>query len=312
MSGRKYSEVELANSVREAIACRMTAEDAARRASYLAASLREAAERVDALRPTAEAVEQALAAIREQLSAIEGEFHQNCLMQLELEDVRRRSAAMERLRGNLEQIAARCRSGENAAAARAEVGALEAQLESERAALEPWLRDVYPDYVERTKRLAVALDDEIRATGSSSAASRVRDHAGEFDQMRAKASGRRAQDAERRYIADAVRRVCTEMGFEAALLPQKSALEDLVVEVNTFAYGILHFRLELGGTIRSQSELSETTCCANFGMIEDKLRSLGVISAFRYEGDQSPVRIEKGAKELPGSEPQGAARGARS
>jgi len=307
MSGRKYSQVELANNVREAIACRMAAAEAYARAQTLVAALGEAAATTAALKSLAASAEATLNEIRQQLESLKDLFHESQMMAMPLSQVRAQRQKVEQLKTQLEDIAKKCREGNSAAAQRAELSALQKLLEKNRLDLEPWLRDVYDNFTQETTELITHADQEIQATGAMpSVAGKVPEQAAQYQHMIAKVDERRKSDAERQYIAQKLQQVCKEMGFDAKLLPQKGLLDDLVLEVDTYAYGLVHFRLQLDGTIRSQSEMIEPACCLNFAMIEDQLRTMGVISSFRYEGDQQPVRLRKGEKSLPDSEPAAA------
>ncbi len=304
MSGRKYSLVELANNVREAIRCRLAAEEACARAESLVVALVEAARSTPSLRDAASSARDALVEIKSQLDILAETFDESQMMRLTLADARQERQRVERLKSNLDRIATRCRAGNEAAMLRAELVAVIDRLQKDRDEIEPWLRDVYDPFTQETGRLLEQSDRQIRATGSINAlADQIHQQIAHYEAMMERWAERRVLDRERRYVADALKTVCREMAFDTKLLPQNGPLEDLVVEVNTFAYGIIEFRLQLDGTIRSQSEIIEASCCVNFSMIEDKLRGLGVLSGFRYEGDQQPVRLKKGEKSLPDSEP---------
>lgn len=304
MSGRKYSEFELANNVREAVGCRVAAQEALSRAESLTAALAEVSRTTAALAPAAQIAEETLGQIRAELGAMGARFDQAQLMQLDLMEVRRQRAKVESLRAQLETIIRQCREGQSAAGVRAELARVADDLTRNHNDLEPWLRDVYATYAQETRGLLAQADQELNTTGAlKTLAQQILAHSAEFQGMLDRASARRGQDAERRYVAEALRKICvSEMGFSARLLPQTGPLDDLVVEVDTVAYGIIHFRLQLDGTIRSQSELTVASCPANFKEIEKHLRAFGVISNFRYEGDQSPVVISDDAKPLPGGE----------
>ncbi|MEW6209240.1 MAG: hypothetical protein AB1631_12790 [Acidobacteriota bacterium] len=304
MSGRKYSLVELANNVRGAIRCRLEAEEACAHAESLVAALTEAARSTPALMEAASSAGRTFAEIKNHLDDLSKTFDESRMMQLTLDQVQQERQRVERLKLNLDRISNECRAGNEAAALRVELVAVIDRLQKDRDEIEPWLRDVYDPFTEETRRLLEQSDEEIRARGSISAlAGRIHQQIARYEAMREKAAERRLLDRERRHIAYALKSVCAEMAFDANLLPQSGPLEDLVVEVNTFAYGMLEFRLQLDGTIRSRSEMIEASCCANFSMIEDKLRALGVLSGFRYEADQQPVRLRKGEKSLSDSEP---------
>lgn len=301
MSGRKYSEVELANNVREALRCRLAAQEALSQAESLMVALSDAAATTSALQSAAQLASELLNEIRRELRSQETEFQQSRLMQLELTEVKRRREVVERLRRKLETIIRQCRDGRSAAGLRAELARVNDELVRNHDTLEPWLRDVYDPFTRAASELLEQADQEIGATGSlKTLEKQILLYSDELDGMVQRASQRRGQDADRRYIAEALRSICiNDMGFSAKLLPQEDVLGDLIVEVDTIAFGIIHFRLQLDGTIRSQSEISTASCPANFKQIEKHLRALGVISSFRYEGDQRPVVITNDAKPVP-------------
>ena len=304
MSGRKYSEVELANNVREALRCQVAAQEALSQAESFVRVLNEVADTTPALESAAEIAADTISQIREELKSINEEFSHSRLMRLELSEVRRRKAVVERLQTKLTTIIRQCRDGQSAAGLRMELARIADELESNQATLAVWLPDIYEAYVQETHELLRRSDKELSATGRlSTLEQQILEHTGAFQGMVDQSSERSSQDAERRYIAEALLKICkSELGFAAGLLPQNSPLDDLVVEVNTFAYGILHFRLQFDGTIRSQSEMATVSCPANFKAIEKQLHSLGVITNFRYEGDQSPVVFGDNAASVPGEQ----------
>jgi hypothetical protein len=296
MSGRKYSRVELLTSVREALTCLREAEDAVRRAAPLAQELERAAIDSEPLRPAAVSIRATMRVLNERVASMTAEYTESHMMRLDPVAVRRRRDDVDTLRRDIEDVMRRCRDAAGAVAVRAEMSACLVQLEADRSRLEPWLGDRYASYVERTR----ALLSDLGATSTIS--SRVAAHAAELDSLRQQASERSALDTERRYVATALQRVCRdELGFTARLLPQSTPIEDLIVEVDTVAYGLMQFRLELDGTARSESEVLGS-CPSIFGRIEDTLKTLGVVSAFRYEADHRPVRLEQAARELPAME----------
>lgn len=301
MSGRKYSKVDLQNNVREAIRCRLAAEDALARAESLYRVLSDAARATESLRPAARVARDSLEQIREELKSLGSNFQESKLMRLDLSEVRRRRKKVDDLRENLEAISRQCHEGQSAAGLRAEIQSLADELDTRSEMLEPWLRDVYEDYRAQTQDLLRQTDEEIRATGSTEVlAQQVPAHTAQYQSMLDSVEDRRNKDAERRYVAEALQRICVNaLGFSAKILPLASPLDDLFVEVDTFAFGILRFRLELGGDIHSQSDASASACPTNFKQIEEDLKSLGVISNFRYERDESPVVIRDEAKPLP-------------
>ncbi len=301
MSGRKYSQVELANNVREAIRCRLVAEEAVARAEGLASALREAAVSTPALQCAVSTATEALGRIHHQLDTMRDEFVESRMLRLDLDQVRVHRRAVDELKAEILELERQCRAGRDSAAIRVELASVLDHLVREQSQLETWLSDEYAAYLGQTRRLLNQVDEDIHRKGVIEGSADVfAGHSARFEALLARAHEHRALDAERQYVARALAEICTrDMGFSVKVLPQKSSLDDLVVEVDTFAFGLIHFRLQLDGTIRSQSELVETSCCANFALLEDRLKSLGVISSFRYEGDQRPVRLQKGEKALP-------------
>lgn len=301
MSGRKYSQVELQNNVREAIRCRLAAEDALASAESLHKVLSDAARTTESLKPAARVAGDSLEQIRQELKSLTSKFQESALMRLDLSEVRRQRKKVDDLKGSLESISRQCLEGQSAAGLRAEIQRVADELDRRSETLEPWLRDVYGEYTAQTRDLLRRADEEIRATGSTGAlAEQVPEHAARYNSMLNRVEERRNKDAERRYVAEALQKICTrEFGFSAKILSQEGPLDDLIVEVDTFAFGIMRFRLELDGDIHSQSDADVSACPTNFKQIEEHLKSLGVISNFRYEADQSPVVISNQAKPLP-------------
>jgi hypothetical protein len=300
MSGRKYTQVELASQVHEALRCRDEAAAALAAAVGLAAALGDASRETAFLRGAASAASRALEAIRGQMDSIAADFNEARLMQLDLNDVRSRRARVEGLRRELGAIAEACTAGCEAAGVRAQILAIRAQALHRRDDLRPWVEAEFDRFVASADDLLTGLDEEVRATG---AAGRAGSLAGDLASALASLAGgvdeRRCMDADRRYVADALLAVCRdELGFGGCLLPLARPVDDLVLEVDTFAYGVIHFRLGLDGVVRSQSE-SVAACPSNYARLEERLRKAGVFASFRYEADQRPVVIEKGSKDLP-------------
>jgi len=302
MSGRKYTRAELADQVTEAIECKTAAEQVLARAESLVAALTEAAFLTESLRPAAESAREALRDITHQLADLTAAFGESRLMRLTLEEVQQKRRAVAALRDRLEALTKSCREGSASAAIRAELAALVGEIDACRAELEPWLGEAYSAFVRETKELVEQVDSEMRRDGAiGDSGQRVSSQEARFSRLRETAAEHVSMDAQRRYVAQALEAVCREMGFAVRPLALQSPLDDLVLEVDTYAYGVIHFRLQLDGIIRSQSEMVEASCGANFERIEEGLRELGVASGFRYEGDQRPVRLEKGSKSVPGS-----------
>jgi hypothetical protein len=299
MSGRKYSEIALTASIRDAISCRVAATQAYARAESLVFSLAEGAVTTPALKPLADSARETLAQIKRQLESSSQTQDQRRLASLTLTQVQAERQNVQHLKEQLEQIDAKCRAGNNAASMRSRLLTVLNLLAQKHDEIEPWLRDVYSSFSAECRSLLARVDDQIKRTGSigpltDEIDTRVR----QFDEHMDQVSERQTRDAERRYVASALEKVCKSIAFTVTLLPQNGPLEDLVLAVDTHSYGVIRFTLKPDGKIESNSQLMESSCCVNFTMIEDKLRNFGVLSEFRYE-DQVPVRMRKGEKDLP-------------
>lgn len=312
MSGRKYSQVELAAQVHEVIRCKMEVTETLANAESLAAALTDAAGSTEALKNAAESVSGTLQAIRAEMDSMSKAYDKSKLMRLDINEVRSRRARIERLGRDVESMAEACKSGCGAAGLRTGITHLREQAARQRDDLRPWIEAEFDEFVGTVERVLADTDAEIRATGAaSSVAPRILSLGPAFSGLVGRSAERRSLDADRRYVADALRKVCADdLGFAARFLPQAKPADELVVEVDTFAYGLIHFRLELDGTIRSRSEVMGA-CPANFGKIEAQLRSLGVLSCFRYEADQRPVVIERDEKPIPDGDARVSAGGER-
>jgi hypothetical protein len=304
MSGRKYSEIELNNNIREAIRCRLEAEEACVRAESLVASLAQAAAMTTTLQPLVASAQETLDAARQQLELTKETFDDGQMAQRSLSEVQRERSKVQHLTVALKQLDERCLAGNYAAATRAKLASMLDLLVKQRDEIEPWLRDVYAQFQEDSRSLLAQADNEIGRSGTINPLKEdIDQQIRKLDEHMQKVSERRTQDAERHYVAIALEKVCIDMAFGPKYLPQDGPLDDLVLEVNTFAYGLIHFKLQLDGTIHSESKLVESSCFANYTTIEEKLRDLGVLTEFRYEDDGKPIRLRRGAKGLPGSEP---------
>jgi hypothetical protein len=304
MSGRKYSTVELNNNIRQAIRCRLEAEETCARAESLVASLAQAAATTTSLEPLVASAQETLNAARLQLQSTQKTFDQGHIAQLSLSEVQQERRKVQHLAAELRQIDERCRAGTDAAATRASLVGLLDLLEKQRDEIEPWLRDVYSRFQDDSRSLLARTDNEIRRSGTiTSLQGEIDQQITQLDEYMEQVSKRRTLDSERHYVAAALEKTCKDMAFEPKFLPQTGPLDDLVLAVNTFAYGVIQFRLQLDGAIHSDSMLSESACFADYTMIEDKLRNLGVITEFRHEDDGQPVRLRRGAKDVPGSGP---------
>ena len=314
MSGRKYTQAELANNLREAIHCCLAAERTCDRAQSLVASLEQATQIASALQPWAEQARQTLVQSHVELDALHACLKEDRLISISLEEVRAKRSRIDALLATLDETVRRCREGSLAAAMRSEIAQVALQLTQARDSIEPWSRDTYADFSMETSRLLDDADKELRRHGNLNAvADRIQMQVTAFQAMLRLVDERRRLGAERQYIAEALEKVCREeLGFTVRRLPQNNPVDDLVLEVDTFAWGLIHFRLQLNGAIRSLSPMVAASCPANFGRIEQKLRQLGVITGFRYEGDQTPVTLAGDQRQPVGSTQAEARKGAQS
>ena len=301
MSGRKYSQAMVENAVREAIRHALAAEQALEGASSLVAGMEQAALVTESLRPSCELARKALAKLEAQVRETRVTVEPGKLGHLTPPEISRRRDAMAALRAELDEIATRCREGNAAAGVLAEIARVHETLEQGAETLEPWTRDTFAGFSASVANLLAETRAAVASAGSARGLEdRIRSTAASLDEMQRAADGRRVMAAEREYIATALARVCSaDLGFAVTRLSQSGPLDDLVLEVDTFAYGLLHFRLQLDGMIRSESPLVAASCPSNFKLIEDRLRSLGVLAAFRYEADQRPVTLTSDAKRPP-------------
>lgn len=299
MSGRKYSRVELANSVRELLASRIVAEQACAHSKALVSTLQDSVRTTQALRSTATAVAAALNVAAQKLRELTENLSETALMSQSMEQVRSTQQRLQQLTLELEEIGRRCRSGSISADLRMDLTTLLHEVGQRQAELLPWLKDTYEAFHQITGALIAQVDQQLASSGSIEGMEDViARQIASFAGMQDRAAERQIQDAQRKYVATALIKVCHDMGFATRVLEQNSPLEDTVIEVNTHAYGIIEFRLMLEGTIRSLSEMISNSCSANFKQIEEGLRNLYVGSEFCYEGDQSPVCLTGGMQKI--------------
>jgi hypothetical protein len=301
MSGRKYSQIVLKNTIKEAIECGIELRNAYDRAQSLVHALSKASQSTKELETLRDSGISLLRAAGEELDSLDSRCNESSMRRLKIDQVSEMKRSMQSLKGEIDDLSDRCRRAGEAAAKRIILEALQGHLVEKRDGLEPWLPGAYQVLCSDIAFLLGEIDGLIRKNGAIDSLD------GEIEAINARyrvsigaAMERQKKSREREYIAGALADVCKVMGFKVATLPQKSVVDDLVLEVDTYAYGVMHFRLELEGSIRSQSEMIRASCDKNFQEIEDGLRGLGVVSRFCYEGDQSPVCLRKGENRIPG------------
>jgi hypothetical protein len=308
MSGRKYSQYALEQSIQEALRCGIDARDLAVEADARVQALAALAEQVPAVRAVVASVGRVVDEIRRRLAAIEGELNVREATRLavgRVDDFRRE---ITDLRRRLDEVSAQSGAGQDTAARRIELAALLHQISSQEGELRDWATDDYDRLHQELKNLVSQADVALQSGLASAGVPEVEPVAGHLARLREEVSSKRLKDRERRYVLEALVKVCESLGFKVTIVPSQRPTDDLVVEVNTFAHGVIQFRLQLDGYLRSESSIVPLACDVRFGALEEKLRGLGVITAFQYEADQRPVRLQRGSKSLPET---GAAQSAR-
>jgi hypothetical protein len=308
MSGRKYSQYALEESIHEALRCGIDARDLAVHADGRIQALDELTEQVPAARAVTASVRPVVGEIRQRLAAIEGELNVREATRMSLgrvQDLRREITDLGR---RLEEVTARTGAGQDIATRRIELAVLLHQIISQEGDLRDWATDDYDRLRQHVEALVIQADAALESGVSSAGVTEVRQLAGQLASLRELVSSKRLQDQERRYVLEALVKVCQSLGFKLSVVPSQLPTDDLVAEVDTYSHGVIQFRLQLDGYLRSESSIVPLACDVRFSALEEKLRGLGVITAFQYEADQRPVRLQRGSKSLPET---GAARSAQ-
>ncbi len=300
MSGRKYAKYELERNIRESLQCKVEAWDLLIEAGARVNALAESMQNVPALKSILDKAQADMAEIQQKLAETDKDLTSSKLKRLSSEKVRTYRADITNLRRKLEEIIVDCRKGQTGGSLRVEIASMLNQLNMQQETIRPWTDEAYDNLHEQVKELLKISDQELHMTGSVSVSmDDINDLLNKFSVIRKQAAEIRFQDEQRRYVLEALLAVCKELGFAGTTFEQDRPDDDLIVDVNTYSHGVIRFRLMLDGTIRSASEMVEASCGERFTVIEDKLRNIGVVTGFRYEGDQRPVRLERNAKSLP-------------
>jgi hypothetical protein len=115
-----------------------------------------------------------------------------------------------------------------------------------------------------------------------------------------------AQDSERRYVLEALREVCKEMGWgeegEPGLEDKDNPASPIFYEVETYSAGKMSFSLTLEGiTADSPISSEKGLCYKEFDNLSGKLRRFGVKTKFERVGapDEEPKLIQRGELDIP-------------
>lgn len=302
MSGRKVATITLDEALQQELRSRTAADDALTRARSLLAALVAQADQAPAFSERVPEIQRGFDDIQRSWPT-DGEALRS------VSSAQSRRNTFENLTSRLRTIANDCRRELRLAEVRFTLSALLAEVEARAPELRPWLGDGWNDFAGRVRARLRKLDARIaRGRGPATDGTAVDDLAAELDRLLERAAADRQRAAERRHVADAIEQVCAEMGFAATLKPPSAPTDDLVVTVETHAYGLIEIRLALDLTWRSESSgLTTRDCGRTFPLIEGKLRGLGVRSPFRYEADDRPVDSARDARSLPGTAPAAAA-----
>jgi hypothetical protein len=198
--------------------------------------------------------------------------------------------------------------GESSATQRLELASLLHRIVAEQGELRAWAAQSYDDLRKRVESRISHIERALRQEHLPPGDDAVSKLAGELDNLKNDVMSKRVANEERRYVLEALTRVCRNQGYEVTTYSSESPTDDLRVDVNTWSHGIIRFRLQLDGIIKSDSAMIPDSCDVRFGDIETKLQSIGVKTAFRHADDDRPVRIQRGSKSLPDS---GASQSAR-
>jgi hypothetical protein len=292
MSGRKYSRIELVNRIRAAIQLHAEAREALSAASaQLEALARESGGastyekfRVEAAGQLA-SLRAEFEALGQRISAAEGTDPDDLD---EIDAIRARIAAASTATS---KTWSDLRTANERLSHRLELVGLRDRVAAGRTEFACWAPNLLADLESHLTATIQSLEGSATAAGID-IASILGDARDRYAALCESCRQNREAAEDRRFVADAVEKVCLDLAFSVRREPQQSPLEDLLLVVDTHAYGSVRFRLELEGNIRSESELAEPACGLNFPLIEKRLRAYGVLSAFRYEADQRPVRIK--------------------
>lgn len=114
-----------------------------------------------------------------------------------------------------------------------------------------------------------------------------------------------AQDQQRRYVLESLRKVCEEIGWGEEGEPRlegENPGNPIVYEVNTYYAGVITFYLTLEHIkIDSPISCENDACYKEFDNLSEKLKRFGVLTAFsRVEApDDAPRLVRKGEMDLP-------------
>ena len=318
MSGRKVTPITLDVAVRTAVRLQGTAEDARTRARSIVTALTARIGRSGA--PSA-----GVAALRRRIGEIEERWPEET-RRLTVSRAQRRAEKFRELGDEFSTVASDARAMLGAADVRAATAAVSAEVEARDSELRPWLGDRWDDFAGRVRGLLAQADQAIRSGRGATDRATVERLAAELDELLQQVAADRQEAAEREHVAAAIEEVGGEMGYAVTRRPLEAPQDDLVLDIDTYAYGRIQVRLEFGTftagavpgghepggiTWRSESAgLSRSECGTTFPDIAERLRRLGVGTRFTYEQDGQPVQQARAAATPPLSTPVAATQGA--
>jgi len=126
----------------------------------------------------------------------------------------------------------------------------------------------------------------------------------EINRMKMETSELEEKDNQRRYVLEALRKVCKDMGWEEKEIENlENPKEAIIFKVDTYSSGTMTFYISLE-KIKVYSPLvkDDGTCIKEFNKVSEKLKGLGVETKFKMEGDgEEPKLIQKSVIDIPDS-----------
>ncbi|MEN3039242.1 MAG: hypothetical protein ABDI07_08865 [Candidatus Kryptonium sp.] len=116
-----------------------------------------------------------------------------------------------------------------------------------------------------------------------------------------------AQDEQRWYVVEALRKVCMEMGWgevkEPSLEDSNNPASPIIYIVQTYYAGEMRFYLTLEGIkVNSPISTEEQACYKEFGKLSEELKNFGIITKFEsIERSEEPKLTQKSERDLPDS-----------
>lgn len=116
-----------------------------------------------------------------------------------------------------------------------------------------------------------------------------------------------AQDEQRWYVAEALRKVCMQMGWgevkEPSLENSNNPASPIVYIVQTYYAGEMRFYLTLEGIkVNSPISTEKQACYKEFSKLSEELKNFGIITKFEsLEKSEEPNLTQGGEQDLPDS-----------